>query len=99
MYSISQSEDPLRRDDEKNAPGILIVSGDRIQGHGRIFMFGGHFGYARSYRQLGSAEAMTSEFHKIWPSHADHAARMKDEFDMYYADRGYRVFQRCGEHP
>lgn len=27
---------------------------------------------------------MTSEFHKIWPSHADHAARMKDEFDMYY---------------
>ena len=49
----------------------VLISGDPIQEHGRIFMFGEHRNLADYIRSLKKLEAMTDSFDEIWPSHAD----------------------------
>ena len=49
----------------------VLISGDPIQEHGRIFMFGEHRNMRDYIRSLEKLEPMTSEFDEIWPSHAD----------------------------
>ena len=49
----------------------VLISGDPIQEHGRIFMFGDHRNlkdYAASLKRL---ETFADQFDEIWPSHAD----------------------------
>lgn len=49
----------------------VLISGDPIQQHGRIFMFGDNrdiHEYIRSLEHLGE---YTDRFDEIWPSHAD----------------------------
>ena len=49
----------------------VLISGDPIQTHGRIFMFGEHRNmqnYIDSLERLGT---MDDEIDEIWPSHAD----------------------------
>ena len=49
----------------------ILISGDPIQEHGRIFMFGKHRNMKEYISSLDKLEKMTSEFDEIWPSHAD----------------------------
>ena len=49
----------------------VLISGDPIQEHGRIFMFGEHRNMPDYVRSLEKLEKMTAEFDEIWPSHAD----------------------------
>ena len=49
----------------------VLISGDPIQEHGRIFMFGEHRNLRDYASSLGRLEGMTGEFDEIWPSHAD----------------------------
>ena len=49
----------------------VLISGDPIQEHGRIFMFGEHRDMREYIGSLSRLEAMTGEFDRIWPSHAD----------------------------
>ena len=49
----------------------VLISGDPIQEHGRIFMFGEHRDMPEYIRSLEKLEKMTGEFDEIWPSHAD----------------------------
>ena len=49
----------------------VLISGDPIQEHGRIFMFGEHRNMAEYVRSLEKLEKMAADFDEIWPSHAD----------------------------
>ena len=49
----------------------VLISGDPIQEHGRIFMFGGHRNMPDYINSLEKLDQMTTEFDEIWPSHAD----------------------------
>ena len=49
----------------------VLISGDPIQRHGRIFMFGEHRSLRDYTVSLKRLETMTGEFDEIWPSHAD----------------------------
>ena len=48
-----------------------LISGDPIQTHGRIFMFGEHRSMPDYIASLKRLEARSSQFDEIWPSHAD----------------------------
>ena len=49
----------------------VLISGDPIQEHGRIFMFGEHRNIQDYIDSLERLDTMTSDFDEIWPSHAD----------------------------
>ena len=49
----------------------VLISGDPIQEHGRIFMFGEHRNMRNYIDSLERLMTMTDEFDEIWPSHAD----------------------------
>ena len=49
----------------------VLISGDPIQLHGRIFMFGEHRDIHEYIRSLEHLEEYTNRFDEIWPSHAD----------------------------
>ncbi len=49
----------------------VLISGDPIQEHGRIFMFGEHRNLRDYVSSLEKLDRMTAEFDEIWPSHAD----------------------------
>ena len=49
----------------------VLISGDPIQEHGRIFMFGEHRDMREYVRSLEKLEKETGNFDEIWPSHAD----------------------------
>ena len=49
----------------------VLISGDPIQEHGRIFMFGEHRNMRDYINSLEKLEKMTADFDEIWPSHAD----------------------------
>ena len=49
----------------------VLISGDPIQRHGRIFMFGPHRNMDMYIKSLEQLEKRKSEFDEIWPSHAD----------------------------
>ena len=49
----------------------VLISGDPIQEHGPIFMFGAHRDLKAYIESLGHLERYTSQFDEIWPSHAD----------------------------
>ena len=51
--------------------GRVLISGDPIQRHGRIFMFGPHRDMRTYIRSLKQLEKRKTEFDEIWPSHAD----------------------------
>ncbi len=54
-----------------DAAGRVLISGDPIQRHGRIFMFGPHRDMRAYIRSLEQLEKRKAEFDEIWPSHAD----------------------------
>lgn len=54
--------------DEKNR---VLLSGDPIQRHGRIYLFGGHRDLRAYVRSLERLEGFTELFDEIWPSHAE----------------------------
>lgn len=49
----------------------VLISGDPIQRHGRIFMFGSHRNMQDYIASLEKLEERITEFDAIWPSHAD----------------------------
>lgn len=49
----------------------VLVSGDPLQMHGRIFMFGDHRNMSDYIRSLEHLEGYMDRFDEIWPSHAD----------------------------
>lgn len=49
----------------------VLISGDPIQEHGRIFMFGTHRNMGDYIGSLEHLEQFRGEFDEIWPSHAD----------------------------
>ena len=49
----------------------VLVSGDPIQRHGRIFMFGPHREMETYIQSLERLKGSMDEFDEIWPSHAD----------------------------
>ena len=49
----------------------VLISGDPVQEHGRIFMFGAHRNMENYIRSLEHLETFTAEFDEIWSSHAD----------------------------
>ena len=49
----------------------VLISGDPIQEHGRIFMFGEHRNMRDYIVSLERLETMAGDFDEIWPSHAD----------------------------
>ena len=49
----------------------ILISGDPIQQHGRIFMFGPHRDMNAYIESLKKLEKRKNEFDEIWPSHAD----------------------------
>ena len=49
----------------------VLISGDPVQEHGRIFMFGAHRNMENYIRSLEHLEAFIDQFDEIWPSHAD----------------------------
>ena len=49
----------------------VLISGDPIQEHGRIFMFGAHRNMTEYIASLERLETMIPDFDEIWPSHAD----------------------------
>ena len=49
----------------------VLISGDPIQAHGNIFMFGEHRNMRDYIASLARLEERTSQFDEIWPSHAD----------------------------
>ena len=53
--------DPARR---------VLISGDSIQQHGRIFMFGAHRNLKDYAASMARLEGRRQEFDAIWPSHA-----------------------------
>lgn len=51
--------------------GRFLISGDPIQEHGRIFMFGEHRNLKDYAESLERLEKRIGEFDEIWPSHSD----------------------------
>ena len=49
----------------------VLISGDPIQEHGHIFMFGEHRSMEDYIASLGRLEGFADQFDEIWPSHAD----------------------------
>lgn len=49
----------------------VLISGDPVQEHGRIFMFGDHRNIGDYIRSLEHLETYRDQFDEIWPSHAD----------------------------
>lgn len=49
----------------------VLISGDPIQDHGRIFMFGSHRNMRDYIDSLERLETCSDRFDEIWPSHAD----------------------------
>ena len=49
----------------------VLISGDPVQAHGRIFMFGERRDLRAYIASLEKLETMTAEFDEIWPSHGD----------------------------
>ena len=49
----------------------VLISGDPVQEHGRIFMFGENRNMDDYLGSLEKLDSMTSEFDELWPSHAD----------------------------
>lgn len=49
----------------------VLISGDPVQEHGRIFMFGAHRNMENYIRSLEHLESFIGQFDEIWPSHAD----------------------------
>lgn len=49
----------------------VLISGDPIQEHGRIFMFGSHRNMETYISSLEHLESYLDRFDEIWPSHAD----------------------------
>ena len=49
----------------------VLISGDPVQEHGRIFMFGDHRDMKDYIRSLEHLESYRDQFDYIWPSHAD----------------------------
>ena len=49
----------------------VLISGDPIQDHGRIFMFGPHRNMNDYINSLEKLNQMTDQFDELWPSHAD----------------------------
>lgn len=49
----------------------VLISGDPVQEHGRIFMFGDHRDMKDYIRSLEHLESYRNQFDNIWPSHAD----------------------------
>ena len=49
----------------------VLISGDPLQEHGRIFMFGDHRDMKKYISSLERLEKRKNEFDEIWPSHAD----------------------------
>ena len=49
----------------------VLISGDPIQEHGRIFMFGENRNMPDYIQSLKKLENMVMSFDEIWPSHAD----------------------------
>lgn len=49
----------------------VLISGDPIQEHGRIFMFGEQRNMNEYVRSLDLLQGHREEFDEIWPSHAD----------------------------
>ena len=54
-----------------DAANRVLISGDPVQEHGRIFMFGSHRNMENYIRSLEHLEEYQDEFDEIWPSHAD----------------------------
>ncbi len=49
----------------------VLISGDPIQRHGRIFMFGSRRSMPDYIQSLSRLEGLTDRFDAVWPSHAD----------------------------
>ncbi len=49
----------------------VLISGDPVQEHGRIFMFGDQRNMSDYIRSLEKLDHMTGEFDELWPSHGD----------------------------
>ncbi len=49
----------------------VLISGDPVQQHGRIFMFGPHRNMQDYISSLDKLENMADQFDQIWPSHGD----------------------------
>ena len=49
----------------------VLISGDPIQEHGRVFMFGDHRNMVDYIASLERLEGFADQFDEIWPSHAD----------------------------
>jgi glyoxylase-like metal-dependent hydrolase (beta-lactamase superfamily II) len=49
----------------------VLISGDPVQEHGRIFMFGDHRDMGDYIRSLEHLETYRDQFDEVWPSHAD----------------------------
>ena len=49
----------------------VLISGDPIQEHGRVFMFGDHRNMKDYIASLEHLEGFADQFDEIWPSHAD----------------------------
>ena len=49
----------------------VLISGDPLQEHGHIFMFGEHRNMKDYISSLEKLDKMTSDFDEIWPSHGD----------------------------
>jgi len=49
----------------------VLISGDPIQEHGRVFMFGEHRNMEDYIASLEHLESFADQFDEIWPSHAD----------------------------
>ena len=49
----------------------VLISGDPVQEHGRIYMFGDQRNMSDYIRSLEKLNQMTGEFDELWPSHAD----------------------------
>lgn len=49
----------------------VLISGDPIQAHGHVFMFGDHRNMEDYIASLEHLEGFADQFDEIWPSHAD----------------------------
>ena len=49
----------------------VLISGDPIQEHGHVFMFGDHRNMVDYIASLERLEGFADQFDEIWPSHAD----------------------------
>jgi len=49
----------------------VLISGDPVQVHGRIFMFGDHRNMKDYISSLEHLKGFADQFDEIWPSHAD----------------------------